>query len=295
MIRTEKILFQYESTSSPVLRDISLKIEEGEYISIMGANGCGKTTLIRHLNGLLIPWSGSVMIDGLSTSEPGALSEIRQRVGMVFQNPDSQIVGMSVEEDVAFGPGNIGLPPHEIRERVRNAVEKVGIGGLLKRNPHTLSSGEKQLLAIAGALAMRPRYLVLDEPTAYLDPSMTRQVLDVVRRLHDEGITLIHVTHDMDGIVSSQRVVVMNEGRIILDDSPARVFNRVDILRPLGLGIPRIKELMQHLRRMGTDVRQDILTIDEACEEILSLLDSQNKITKRSAGWTSLFPDRPVE
>ena len=295
MIRTEKILFKYESTSRPVLRDISLKIEEGEYVTIMGANGCGKTTLIRHLNGLLTPWSGSVTVDGLSTSEPGALSEIRQRVGMVFQNPDSQIVGMSVEEDVAFGPGNIGLPPHEIRERVHNALERVGIGGLLKRNPHTLSSGEKQLLAIAGALAMRPRYLVLDEPTAYLDPSMTRQVLDVVRRLHNEGITVIHVTHDMDEIVGSQRVVVMNEGRIILDDSPTRVFNRVDILRPLGLGIPKVTELMRHLWRMGTDVRPDILTIDEACEEILSLLDSQKKITKRSAGCASLFPDRPVE
>ena len=197
MIKVQDLLFKYDIKEEPVLRNINIEIKEGEYVAIIGSNGCGKTTLLKHLDGLLSPTKGNVWVDGMNTKEPVALREIRQRVGMIFQNPDNQIVGMSVEEDVAFGPGNLGLPPLEIRKRVEKSLEAVGMRKNAKRAPHTLSSGEKQLVAIAGILAMNPNYIALDEPTAYLDPSGRKRVLGVVKELNKRGITIIHVTHNI--------------------------------------------------------------------------------------------------
>ena len=204
-----------------------------------------------------------------------ALTNIRQRVGMVFQNPDNQIVGMIVEEDVSFGPGNLGLPSEEIRQRVEKSLSLVGMEKYAKRAPYTLSSGEKQLVCIAGLIAMDPACLVLDEPTAHLDPSSRKKVLQVIKKLHSRGITIVHVTHNMDEIVEADRIVVMNEGQIILSNTPAMVFMEIQLLRELGLDIPKVTELMWLLRQTGTEVRPDILTLNDACLELSPLIRSR--------------------
>lgn len=275
MIKVENLLYKYDINEEPVLKNISMVIKEGEYVAIIGPNGCGKTTLIKHLNGLLFPIKGDVLVDGMNTREPVATREIRQKVGMIFQNPDNQIVGMTVEEDVSFGPGNLGLPPPEIRKRVEESLSLVGIGKYAKRSPYSLSSGEKQLVAIAGVLAMNPVYIALDEPTSFLDPSGSKGVLDVIRELNKQGITIIHVTHNMDEIVEANQVIVMNEGRIILNETPAGVFSKFEWLKELGLDVPKVTELIWRLRQMGTDIRPNILTLDDACVEISSLIKAK--------------------
>ncbi len=273
MIRVNNISFQYDLKGPEALSGLSIEISEEEYIAVVGPNGCGKTTFLRHLNGLLLPSQGHVFVDDLDTTDPKALGEIRQRVGMVFQNPDNQLVGMTVEEDVAFGPGNLNLPSKEIKKRIDRAVDIVGISELIKRPPHSLSSGEKQLTAIAGVLAMNPRYIAFDEPTSYLDPSGKEKVLGVIKELHKQGITVIHVTHDMDEIVVANRVLVMNEGKILADESPGTVFGKNDWLRDLGLGIPRITELIIQLRQLGVDISPDILTLEDASRELMTLIN----------------------
>lgn len=273
MIRVNNISFQYDLKGPEALSGLSFGISEGEYVAIVGPNGCGKTTFLRHLNGLLIPSQGHVFVDNLDTTDPKALGEIRQRVGMVFQNPDNQLVGMTVEEDVAFGPGNLNLPSKDIKKRIEKAVDIVGISELLKRPPHSLSSGEKQLTAMAGVLAMNPKYIAFDEPTSYLDPLAKEKILEVIKRLHRQGVTVIHVTHDMDEIVIADRVTVMNEGRILVDERPGTVFGKNDWLKELGLGIPRITELIMQLRQLGVDIRPDILTLDDASRELMTLIN----------------------
>lgn len=275
MIRVQNLFCRYDPKGDVVLNKINLEIREGEYVGIIGPNGCGKTTLIKHLNALLSPNKGDVWVDGMNTRDPDAVTEIRKRVGMVFQNPDNQIVGMSVEEDVAFGPGNLRLPAPEIRKRVQKSLALVGMEKYVKRAPHTLSSGEKQLVSIAGVMAMDPACLVLDEPTAHLDPSGRKKVLDVINKLHGEGITIVHVTHNMDEIVEVDRVIVMNGGQIIFSDTPAMVFMEIQLLRELGLDIPKVTELMWLLRQSGTQVRPDILTLDGACHELSSHIKSR--------------------
>jgi len=272
MITAQHLVYRYEPKDAPVLDRVSLEIPEGQYVAVIGPNGCGKTTLVKHFNALLVPQEGEVLVDGLSTKDPKTHREIRRRVGMVFQNPDNQIVGMSVEEDVAFGPGNLGLAPAEIRGRVGVALETVGCLRLARRAPHSLSGGEKRLVAIAGVLAMRPAYVVLDEPTSYLDPAGRERVLNVLWDLRQEGISVIHVTHSMEEIVDADRVVVMSEGKILRDGAPRDVFREADALRAVGLSTPQVTELMGRLRAQGCEVRPDVLSVEEAFREISALV-----------------------
>jgi len=275
MIRIKELSFSYEPNAPLALDRIQTDIQVGEYVAVIGANGSGKTTLIRHLNGLLKPNKGAVLVNGLDTRDPAALSTIRQKVGMVFQNPDHQIVGMTVEEDVAFGPVNLGLPPHEIREKVDTALAHVGLQEYRKRSPHALSSGEKQLVAVAGVLAMEPEYIILDEPTSYLDPLARERVLRVIKHLHARGMTIIHVTHEIDAITGVDRIIVMDKARIRLDGTPRQVFGNADVLQSLGLNIPRAMELILHLRDNGLDLRTDIYSLEDACAEITRLMRKQ--------------------
>ncbi|MCF8143471.1 MAG: energy-coupling factor transporter ATPase [Deltaproteobacteria bacterium] len=275
MIRVENLFYRYETKNDQVLNGISMEIEQGKHIGVIGPNGCGKTTLVRHLNGLLAPTSGEIWVDGMDTRDPVDVQKIRHRVGMVFQNPDSQIVGMSVEEDVSFGPGNLRLPPLEIQKRVEESLATVGMEGFARRPPHTLSNGEKQLVAIAGVLAMEPRHIIFDEPTTYLDPSARERVLQVITGLNEQGITIVHVTHDMDAIAKADEIIVVHEGRIALRARPAEVFARVEWLRDLGIGIPRVTEVMWRLRQKGVNVRTDIFSVEDACSELAALIRPQ--------------------
>mgnify|MGYP005864481559 CR=1 FL=1 len=276
MIQVNHLFYEYDSHAGPVLRDLDLTIPAGSYVGIIGPNGCGKTTFIRHLNGLLSPTSGEVWVEGINTRDTDQLPLIRQSVGMVFQNPDNQIVGMSVEEDVAFGPGNMGLPSMEIQDRVKNALDLVGMRDQAKRPPHTLSSGEKQLVAMAGVLAMAPKTILLDEPTAYLDPSARKRLLSVVRDLHGEGITIVHVTHTMDEIAQADDIVVLHQGRIVQQGAPARVFSRIERLRGLGLDIPTVTTLMLKMQHSGFPVRTDIFTVEDAYAELSPLMGTRS-------------------
>jgi len=233
MIRVEELFYRYDQEAPDVLRGVSLTLAEGSHTALIGPNGCGKTTLIKHLNALLFPTAGSVSVDGMKTIDTASVREIRRCVGMVFQNPESQIVGMTVEEDVAFGPGNLALPPAEIRRRVDDCLKMVGMTGLEKRAPHTLSGGEKRLLSIAGVLAMDPRYIAFDEPTAYLDPAGKQRVLEIIRRLHREGLAIIHIAHDMRDVADADRIVVMDQGAILIEGTPAEVFGHAGLLTTL--------------------------------------------------------------
>ncbi len=287
MIRVKNLSFAYEN-GTPVLNELNLEIGESEYVALIGPNGCGKTTLIRHFNALLIPSAGEVQIDNLSTNTPKNLLEIRRRVGMVFQNPDNQIVGMSVEEDVAFGPGNLGLPSAEVRRRVDQALKMVGLTGLESRPPHTLSGGQKQLLALAGLLAMEPKVIVLDEPTSALDPEAKKVVLNLLKKLKRQGIGIIQITHSMDEAAMADRVLVMDKGELIADGSPGEILSRVEWLKSLGLAPPKITELMWQLQQGGEDVDTNIFSIDDAFEEITALLTRlrapNNAYISRKAG-----------
>ena len=272
MIRSESLTFSYGDTLQPALDGVDLEIGDGRYVALLGPNGCGKTTLVKHFNALLVPGRGQVWVDGLNTRDAASRREIRRRVGLVFQNPDNQIVGMTVEEDVAFGPGNLGLPPPEIRRRVERALETVGLEHHRKRSPHSLSGGEKRLVAIAGVLAMEPKVVALDEPTAYLDPGGRDRVLRVVRELNRRGMTVVHIAHDMDEVVSADVVLVMDRGRIVLTGSPSEVFCQVERLSAMGLSVPVATVLMWQLSRAVGPVRRDILRMEEAVEEIRRLI-----------------------
>ncbi len=268
MIQIANLSYSYGPGQLFALDDVNLTIGAGEYLAVIGPNGCGKTTLIRHLNALLVPTTGQVLVNGLDTALPRNRREVRRLVGMIFQSPDNQIVGMTVEEDVAFGPGNLGLPSVELRQRVDRSLAVVGLAGLEARAPHTLSGGQKQLLAIAGILAMDPKVIVLDEPTSSLDPAGRTMVYDLLKRLKQSGITIIHVTQDMDEAAQAERVLVMHRGQIAAAGSPREVLTRVDWLNTMGLEAPRITQLMNYLRKAGLDVDGGILGAAEASQAL---------------------------
>lgn len=247
-----------------VIENLDLKIEKGDFVAVLGHNGCGKSTLAKLCNAILLPQQGKVYVDGIDTSDEERLYDIRQRVGMVFQNPDNQIVATIVEDDVAFGPENLGVEPSEIRKRVDEALKNVGMYEFRNFEPHKLSGGQKQRVAIAGIIAMKPQCIVLDEPTAMLDPRGRREVMSTVKRLNEEyGITVIFITHYMDEAVKADRVIVMDEGKIILDGKPKEIFVHIDTLKSVGLDVPEATELAHNLIKKGINLPADILDIDE--------------------------------
>ena len=271
MITLSNVCYQYEPEGIDALRGISLEIKDGEHLALIGPNGCGNTTLVQHLNALLLPGQGKVFVDGLDTRDVTSQVAIRSLVGMVFQNPDSQIVGMTVEEDVAFGPENLCLPPAEIRERVAHALGRVGISGLARRSIEHLSGGEKKLVAIAGVLAMQPRYIAFDEPTAFLDPAASGRILKIIDKLYSENIGIIHITHNMNEAAMASRIVVLNAGSISLDGTPPEIFSRIDLLREIGMQLPQATEMMIKLKEIGFPVRTDIVRMEDAIEQIKML------------------------
>jgi energy-coupling factor transport system ATP-binding protein len=258
------------------LSDVGLSICRGEFLVILGRNGSGKSTLARLMNALLLPSEGIVCVNGIDTTNEKQLWEIRRTAGMVFQNPDNQIVGTIVEEDVAFGPENMGVPPEEIRSRVDGALETVGISEYKKHAPHLLSGGQKQKVAIAGILAMKPKCIVLDEATAMLDPVGRKDVMKILKKLNkEEGITIIHITHHMDEAATADRVLVLDKGRTIISGKPGEVFKNVDKIKSLGLDVPQVTELFYELNKQGFDLPLDVLTVDDAFEHLSRLIVSR--------------------
>ncbi len=247
------------------LKDISLSVRQGEFLAVLGRNGSGKSTLAKLMNALILPSEGTVIVDGFDTTDEKLLWNIRSSTGMVFQNPDNQIVGTVVEEDVAFGPENLGVPPEEIRTRVDDALEMIGMTDFKKHAPHQLSGGQKQRVAIAGILAMKPKCIVLDEATAMLDPIGRKEVMRILRKLNtEEGITIVHITHHMDEAGKADRILVVDNGSEIMLGTPGEVFRDVRKIKSLGLDVPQVTELMYELNKSGFDFPTDILTVEEA-------------------------------
>ena len=276
MIEIKDLKFTYEGETSPALKGVTLNIKEGEFIAVLGHNGSGKSTLAKHLNGILTPESGSVTVDGLDTADENNLWEIRKKVGMVFQNPDNQMVATVIEEEVAFGPENLGIEPQEIRRRVDFALKAVGMEKYRHESPNNLSGGQKQRISIAGIIAMMPGYIVLDEATAMLDPKGRKEVMETVRYLNREfKISVILITHYMEEAVSADRVVVMDDGEIIIDDTPQMTFANVALLKSVWLDVPQPTELMFRLRGNGIYLRHDLLTPEDCAAEIIRALEGE--------------------
>ncbi len=278
IIRAEKLGFDYVKYSDdqdteekvPAIREVSLQVEKGDFVAILGHNGSGKSTLAKHMNALLVPTTGTMWIDGIDTSGENELWKVRQKAGMVFQNPDNQIIGTVVDEDVGFGPENLGIPTEDIWQRVEGALARVGMLSFRDRSPNRLSGGQMQRVAIAGVVAMRPECIVLDEPTAMLDPNGRKEVLEVVRELNrTEDVTVILITHYMEEVVFADKVYVMDAGHIVMEGTPREIFSRVEELKALRLDVPQVTELAWELRRDGIDIPEGILTIDELVAALL--------------------------
>ena len=273
IIKTEDLHFTYEGDELETLHGVNLEIEEGSFVAVLGHNGSGKSTLAKLFNGILLPTGGRVLVDGIDTADEQRVLEVRRTVGLVFQNPDNQIVANVVEDDVAFAPENLGVESAEIRRRVDEALKTVGMYEYRLHAPHLLSGGQKQRVAIAGVLAMRPRCIVLDEPTAMLDPVGRREVISTVTRLcREQGITVVLITHHMSECVGADRLVVMSEGRIIADGAPREVFAQVELLKSEGLSVPATTELIYELDAEGWSLPLEALTIDECADAVMAAL-----------------------
>ena len=279
IIKFDNVSFAYkadeaETVVNGVVDGFSLAVPEGQFLAVLGHNGCGKSTIAKLMNGILVPDSGKITVDGIDTSDDDRVMDVRKTVGMVFQNPDNQIVATIVEDDVAFGPENLGVDPKEIRQRVDDALKAVGMYEFRGREPHRLSGGQKQRVAIAGVLAMNTKCVVMDEPTAMLDPYGRQEVMDTIHMLNKErGITVILITHYMDEAVKADRVVVMDKGQIVLDGDPKNVFRHVEKLKELGLDVPQATELAYRLRKAGFPIADDILDEEECATAILRALE----------------------
>lgn len=269
MISAQNVTFSYSPESSVILKNLSLDVKKGDFVALLGHNGSGKSTFAKHFNAILLPQGGKVLVNGMDTSDEKLLWDIRANAAMVFQNPDNQLVATVVEEDVAFAAENLGIPPAEIRERVDNALEIVGMSKYKQHAPHLLSGGQKQRVAIAGVVAMRPEIIIFDEPTAMLDPQGRKEVLKCIKSLNDEhGITIILITHNMDEAVMAKRVVVLDNGKIIMDDIPKKVFSNVNQMRALGLDVPQVTYLAHLLRGKGIEISKEVLTVDDCIREL---------------------------
>lgn len=273
-----------ERTSPDILKDISLSIDKGDFVALLGHNGSGKSTFAKHMNAILLPSAGTMTVDGIDTKDESQRFTLRSHVGMVFQNPDNQIVATIVEEDVAFGPENLGIPPQEIRERVDDALKAVEMYEYREHAPSQLSGGQKQRVAIAGIIAMRPDCIVLDEPTAMLDPSGRREVMNTIHMLNREyGITIVLITHYMEEAAQANRVVVMDDGKVVLDNTPKEVFSHVKTLKKIGLDVPQVTELAYRLQQAGCPVDVHMISEEECVASLTKLLSGKTG----GAAWQS--------
>mgnify|MGYP002519431688 FL=1 len=274
IIKVNNVSFEYvtEESAFKAIDNLSLDVKEGEFVVIIGHNGSGKSTLSKNLNAILTPTSGEIYINDLNTNQEENLWDIRQTAGMVFQNPDNQIVATIVEEDVAFGPENLGIEPNEIRTRVEESLKSVGMYELRDRQPHLLSGGQKQRVAIAGIIAMKPKCIIFDEATAMLDPSGRKEVMNTIKTLNkEENITVLHITHFMEEAVDADRIIVMEKGKKVLEGTPREVFTKVDELKRIGLDVPYMTELSKELIESGLKIDSDILTVDEMVDKLCQL------------------------
>lgn len=273
IIELEKLKYQYRQEETDIaIKEINTDIKQGEFVVILGHNGSGKSTLAKLINALLLPTEGNIIVDGMNTKDENSIWKIRQTAGMVFQNPDNQIVATIVEEDVAFGPENLGLEPKIIQNRVDEALEIVDMVHHRNRAPHLLSGGQKQRIAIAGVIAMKPSCIIFDEPTAMLDPSGRREVMKTIKKLNkEENITIVHITHFMEEAVDADRIIVMESGKVMLEGTPREVFSQVEVLKKLALDVPQVTELAHELIKEGVDMPKDILTADEMVMHLCQL------------------------
>lgn len=275
ILETQNLTFRYHEDGANALEDVTLSIEEGSFTAVLGHNGSGKSTFAKHLNAILLPSGGKVYVGGVDTADESRLFDVRKTAGMVFQNPDNQIVANVVEEDVAFACENMGLPPEEIRRRVDESLAAVGMSEFAKSAPHLLSGGQKQRVAIAGILAMQPRCIVMDEPTAMLDPSGRAEVMAAIHRLNREtGVTVVLITHHMDEAASAERVIVMKQGKVALDGTPRQVFSQVERMRSLSLAVPQTVELLHELNQAGAALSLEALSVEECADEIMKYLEA---------------------
>lgn len=268
IIEIKNLSFQYEGSSKKVLKNLNINIKEGEFICVLGHNGSGKSTLAKLINAQFIPTEGDILVGNMNTKDDDSLWNIREMCGMVFQNPDNQLVATIVEEDVAFGPENLGVPREELRKRVDDCLELVGMTDYKRHSPALLSGGQKQRIAIAGILAMNPKCLLMDEPTAMLDPQGRKDILDTVLKLREMGKTIIHITHYMEECVNADRIIVINEGDVVLEGTPREVFSNVEQMKEIGLDVPEPTEISYLLNKLNINVRRDVLTVDELVEAL---------------------------
>ena len=276
MIKCNNVSFKYraneEEQQNYAVNDVSFEVEKGEFLVVLGHNGSGKSTIAKHMNAILVPSEGTVIIDGLDTTNEENLWTIRAKAGMVFQNPDNQLVATIVEEDVAFGPENLGIEPSEIRKRVDESLKKVGMYEYRRHAPHLLSGGQKQRIAIAGILAMKPECIIFDEPTAMLDPSGRKEVLKHIKEVNEKyGITIVLITHYMDEAAQADRVIVMDGGKTLLEGTPRKVFSNVEQMKRIGLDVPQVTELAYELKKSGINIDTNILNVDEMVDALCQL------------------------